>query len=78
VTANTVGAAYGREAVILLRDYPFTHRNCHRIMLTALASNARAIHAYRACGFTEEGRLREHAWSDGHWQDEIVMGILRD
>ena len=47
-------------------------------MLTTLASNERAIRAYRACGLVEEGRLREHAWSDGRWQDEIVMGILRD
>ena len=72
------GRGYGREAVILLCDYAFTHRNCHRIMLTTLASNERAIRAYRACGLVEEGRLREHAWSDGRWQDEIVMGILRD
>ena len=67
-----------REAVTLLRDYAFTHRNCHHIMLTTMASNERAIRAYRACGFVAEGRLREHAWSDGRWQDEIVMGILRN
>ena len=71
------GRGYGREAVMLLLDYSFTHRNVHRVMLTTLASNERAVRAYLACGFVEEGRLREQVWNDGRWQDEIVMGILR-
>ena len=42
------------------------------------AENERAIRAYRACGFAEEGRLREHAWLAGRYVDVIQMGILRE
>jgi RimJ/RimL family protein N-acetyltransferase len=40
-------------------------------------TNERAIRAYRACGFVEEGRLRQHVWSEGAYIDLIHMGILR-
>ena len=33
---------------------------------------------YAACGFVEEGRLRQHEWSGGHSVDEVQMGTLRD
>ena len=39
--------------------------------------NERAIRAYKACGFVEEGRLREHMYSDGRYVSAVYMGILR-
>ena len=33
------------------------------------ASNQRAIRAYTACGFVEEGRLRAHVYSNGRYDD---------
>jgi RimJ/RimL family protein N-acetyltransferase len=33
--------------------------------------------AYSACGFVEEGRLREHVWNNGRFDDLVYMGILR-
>ena len=72
------GKGYGREAVGLLLDYAFRLRNLRRIWLWVHADNERAIAAYRACGFAEEGRLREHVWSNGRYVDALIMGILRD
>lgn len=69
---------YGREAVGLLVDYGFRHRNLHKIWLRVHAANERAIRSYRACGFVEEGRLRQQVWSDGRRQDLVIMGLLRD
>ncbi len=69
---------YGREAIGLLIDYGFRHRNLHRIWLRVHAANRRAINAYRACGFVEEGRLRQHVWSDGRRDDLVIMGLLRE
>ena len=40
-------------------------------------ANERAIRAYRACGFVEEGRMREHVWLAGRYVELIVMGVLR-
>jgi RimJ/RimL family protein N-acetyltransferase len=71
------GRGYGREAVSLLVDYGFRYHNLRRMMLHVHASNERAIKAYLACGFVEEGRLREHVWSTGRYEDMVLMGILR-
>ena len=71
------GQGYGREAITLLLHYAFTHHNFHKVWLQVHASNARARHAYRACGFVEEGQLRAHVWSNGRYDDLILMGRLR-
>jgi RimJ/RimL family protein N-acetyltransferase len=71
------GRGYGRDAVRLLLVYGFRYRNVHRIWLWTNSNNERAIRSYLACGFKEEGRLREHAWSDGAYVDAVYMGVLR-
>jgi RimJ/RimL family protein N-acetyltransferase len=72
------GRGYGREAVALLLDYAFRLRNFHKVWLTVQGNNDRAIRAYAACGFVEEGRLRAHVWSNGRYVDLVQMGILRE
>ena len=71
------GQGYGREAVKLLVDYGFRYRNARKIWLKVHASNERGQRAYKAVGFVEEGRLREHVYSAGTYDDLIFMGILR-
>jgi RimJ/RimL family protein N-acetyltransferase len=72
------GRGYGREAIGLLLDYAFRVRSFRKVSLTTSGTNERAIRCYRACGFVEEGRLREQLWVNGGYVDEIQMGILRD
>ncbi len=72
------GRGYGREAVALLLDYAFRLRNLRRVWLEVHADNERGIRAYKACGFVEEGRMREHAWLDGRHVDNVIMGVLRE
>jgi RimJ/RimL family protein N-acetyltransferase len=69
---------YGREAVQLLLDWAFRVQNYRRIWLDTLATNERAIRSYRACGFVEEGRLRQHFYHDGEYVDAVLMGLLRN
>jgi RimJ/RimL family protein N-acetyltransferase len=68
---------YGREAVSLLIDYAFRYWNIHRVWLRTNSGNERAIRAYRACGFVEEGLMREHEWNNGRYVDTVFMGVLR-
>lgn len=72
------GRGYGREAVGLLLDYAFRLRNLRRVWLEVHSANERAIRSYRACGFVEEGRMREHVWLGGRYVDNVVMGVLRE
>ena len=68
---------YGRDAVAVLLDYAFDKRNLHRVQLEVLADNDAALSAYKASGFVEEGRLREHAYTAGSFVDLVVMSVLR-
>lgn len=72
------GKGYGREAIGLLVDYAFTQWNVQRVGLQVLATNERAIRAYSAVGFIEEGRLRRYMWSNGNYVDGVCMSVLRE
>ena len=72
------GKGYGRNAVRLLLDYAFRLRNAHKVWLRVNSVNERGIRAYHACGFIEEGRLRQQVWGDGRYIDLVYMGVLRE
>lgn len=72
------GRGYGREVVSLLAAYAFQVRNLRKLHLAVLATNERAIRAYAAAGFAEEGRRRQHVWNDGAYTDLVLMGRFRD
>jgi RimJ/RimL family protein N-acetyltransferase len=71
------GRGYGRDALRVLVDYGFRSRNLHRVHLQTLASNEMGLRAYRAAGFVEEGRQRQHAWVEGAYDDVVLMAVLR-
>jgi RimJ/RimL family protein N-acetyltransferase len=68
---------YGRDALRVLVDWGFRVQNYRRIWLDTLATNERAIRSYLACGFVQEGVLRQHYYANGEYHDAVVMGILR-
>ncbi|HYF76234.1 MAG TPA: GNAT family N-acetyltransferase [Symbiobacteriaceae bacterium] len=48
----------------------------HRLELTVMAHNARAVALYKRMGFEVEGVARHSLCVDGAWVDEIDMGKL--
>jgi RimJ/RimL family protein N-acetyltransferase len=72
-----LGRGYGRDALMLLLDWAFRIENYRRIWLDTLGTNERAIRSYRACGFVEEGRWRQHYYYNGDYVDGVSMGLLR-
>ncbi len=71
------GRGIGTAAIGQLVEFGFVRRNLRRIHLQAIASNTAARRAYEKAGFVVEGRLREHAWVRGGYEDIVVMGVLR-
>lgn len=71
------GKGYGKEAVALLVDYAFRLRNFRRVWLRVHGQNERAQRAYVACGFKEEGRLTQHVYSNGAYDDLVMMGMMQ-
>ena len=72
------GQGYGRDAIQVLLDYAFRLRSFRRVYLSVNGNNARAMRAYAACGFVEEGRLRAHVWSNGGYVDFVYMGVMKE
>jgi RimJ/RimL family protein N-acetyltransferase len=48
-----------------------------RIKLGVFSDNTRAIALYEKIGFVREGALRDHVLIDGHYQDLIMMAMIR-
>lgn len=71
------GQGYGQEAIHLLLNFAFTELNLHRIFLRVDASHAAGIRCYQACQFQEEGRLRDAVYHHGHFEDQLIMSVLR-
>ncbi|WP_165617549.1 GNAT family N-acetyltransferase [Klenkia soli] len=71
------GRGIGTAALVQVVEFGFTRRNLRRIHLQAIASNVGGLRAYEKAGFVVEGRLREHAWVRGGYEDVVLMGVLR-
>lgn len=74
---GTWGRGIGRETLALVIDRAFSSEGgMHRVFLNVAASNERAVRCYRALGFVEEGRKREHILVDDRWEDDLIMSVL--
>jgi RimJ/RimL family protein N-acetyltransferase len=71
------GCGIGKAALKLAVDYAWNHLNLNRIQLTVLATNLRAIRAYKAVGFEDEGLFRRAVFINGAWTDVLAMATLR-
>jgi len=76
LTAQSRGKGLGRDTVRVLCRYAFEVRGLHRVSLETLGTNTAMRSAALACGFVEEGTLREAAWVMGRRVDEVVYGLL--
>jgi diamine N-acetyltransferase len=67
---------YGTEAAWVMLAHAFDDLNLHRVYLTVLAENTRAIRLYERVGFAHEGRMCEVMFKEGRYCDMLVMAIL--
>lgn len=68
----------GTFAVRAMLSHAFYNMNLHRIELTVLESNQRAIHLYEKCGFTREGVKRKCNYKNGKFVDMFMYSILKE
>lgn len=69
---------HGGDAVVTLLRFGFHEMNLHRVWLTTVEYNERAIACYKRCGFQVEARLRQDVYRHGRYWDFLQMGILQD
>lgn len=70
------GKGHGTEACKLVVDYAFAQLNLHKVWLAVFSDNPGAYNIYHKMGFREEGRLREHVFTEGKYVDKILMSIF--
>jgi RimJ/RimL family protein N-acetyltransferase len=75
VLARAAGRGTGTELLRQARDWAAT-RGLHRLELTVMAHNTRAIRLYERMGFTVEGRRVECLFVNGQFIDELTMAVL--
>ena len=73
---STWGKGYGSDACRLIVDYAFTKLNLHKVWLAVFSNNPSAIKVYQRLNFVEEGRLKEHVFSEGKFEDKILMSVF--
>jgi RimJ/RimL family protein N-acetyltransferase len=72
------GRGYGTDALRVLLRFAFDELNLHRVSLSALGANPRAVRSYEKAGFVREGALRGQNHYGGQRFDEVCMGLLRE
>ncbi|GLY83763.1 GNAT family N-acetyltransferase [Actinoallomurus iriomotensis] len=70
------GKGFGTDAIRVLCHYGFALRGLHRLQIETLADNAAMIRVAAKTGFTREGTLRNSAWVNGGFADEVILGLL--
>jgi RimJ/RimL family protein N-acetyltransferase len=66
------------EAMKLVYELAFDKLELHRVHGTVASDNALMIKWQKFMGMTEEGRLRDHYFINGKFQDAVLFGMLAE
>lgn len=69
---------YGTDAMTTMCRHGFETLNLHRIWLRVDDNNLRGIRAYEKAGFIHEGRYRDGNYKHGHYNDVLIMSVLKE
>lgn len=72
------GKGFGKIAMQYLVEYGFTKLGLHKINLGVFEKNKPAINLYKKLGFTIEGKLKDEAFFDGKYHNQILMAIFNN
>ena len=69
---------FGREAIGLVLRYYFHELRYQKATVNIFAFNAASVALHEHLGFTQEGRLRRMAYTNGKYHDVLVYGLLSE
>lgn len=76
VAAEHWGRGYATDAARTLITFGFTKLDLHRISAAIGPDNPASIAVVKRLGFTHEGRLRHHVFTNGAWRDSELFSLL--
>lgn len=72
------GRGLGSEAIALVTQFAFDELNLNRLQAGCYSSNLGSSRAFEKCGFRREGVLRKKRFRRGTYEDELILGLLRE
>jgi RimJ/RimL family protein N-acetyltransferase len=78
IAVKVPGGGIGTCLVHAAMRFAFTRPSAHRLWLTVLRHNSRALAVFQSCGLVQEGMLRESfRYPDGCRVAQVLLSILR-
>jgi RimJ/RimL family protein N-acetyltransferase len=76
LTPGMQGHGYAADACRALIGFGFTELGLHRISAAIGPGNESSVRAVKRLGFTYEGRIRDHVFTNGAWRDSDLYSVL--
>lgn len=76
IHADRWGNGYASQAVSLIIEFGFGSIGLHRISAAIGAENSASIALVKKLGFTFEGTLRDHVFTNGAWRESLLFSLL--
>ncbi len=76
IAAAHWGQGYAIDAARTLIGHGFTALGLHRISAAIGPDNTPSIAMVNRLGFSQEGRLRDHVYTNGAWRDSELYSVL--
>lgn len=64
---------YAKEAVLLIKEYCFSHLNLHQVYCNILSENKASIDLFEKSGFTICGTKKDWIKNKEGWLDELML-----
>ncbi|MBT2401991.1 GNAT family N-acetyltransferase, partial [Streptomyces sp. ISL-100] len=74
--ASAWGKGYAADAARTMISFGFRELGLHRISAAIGPDNLPSIKLVEKLGFTREGVLRDHVFTNGAWRDSILFSVL--
>jgi len=78
IGADHWGHGYATDAARTMLRLAFTTLGRHRVTAAIGPENAASIAVVKHLGFTYEGHLRDHVFTNGAWRDSLLYSLLED
>jgi RimJ/RimL family protein N-acetyltransferase len=59
-----------------MTEFGFTQLDLHRIQAACGPDNRASQRLLARLGFTPEGRMRDHVFTNGAWRDSLLYSVL--
>ena len=76
IGADHWGHGYATDAARVLLDFAFGTLGTHRVTAAIGPENEASIAVVKRLGFTYEGHLRDHVFTNGAWRDSLLYSLL--